>query len=386
MKNTIKNSLTIFIVILLFNLACKTADAEDMLTNHEQSFLSSARVMSLVAIKMLIQNTENNSTMLNTEINNRLDQIFDDVNDNIIDVIRIIIIDDSVGSGDNGNNNSIVNWANISYNNGKKNNNFKLKGVNFSYGIETLLDGHDTNNKIALGLVTSFRGNNVIINNDDISSKINISYISGTLYSRYNLTDMLFINGILSYYYGKYNESNGDNTNNINNYNSHQLSTNILAGANTKYIVAKIGLNHRILMVDPHKDIYKNDISKNTYNFLNATLGITLKNFIDINNLFNTKSIKFKPQLFIEIGMDIIEPKNRDINNLIHVTNNNNVILANPVDIIDSNGDNSNIFMQCGFNLNINIKNTFNVAVGYNHINRKGYVGNSVGVNVAYEF
>jgi hypothetical protein len=296
--------------------------------------------------RAIYRDAKNNFQMLSIKVNDRLNRIFDESN-----------------VEEQG-----TNWIDISFNNGKGNNllqSFEIENYNFKYGKDITFD------EIGIGAIVSFNESKITTD----YKKINVSYISGAIYSRYNFTDMFFINSTIYYSFNKNKESNNKVQQIRYDYNSNQISTNIATGIDTKYFVTKIGLNYIMLIVNSHKDNY-DTIPKNTYNSLDGVFGIVFRNFMnDINGITRWRSIKINPQLFMEIGTGIIRP---DI-----VANNKLNNTENDKSSIKKTNENS---IQYGLNLDINIKKTLDINLSYHKTSEKNYTDGRLGCELNFSF
>jgi hypothetical protein len=296
----------------------------------------------------IYRNAKNNFQILNIKINSRLNLIFDNANEQTID------------------------WLNASLGRGIGKNTKNTKNINISYGKDIAFD------KLAIGVAISY-------NESDLETdykKIDASCISGTIYSRYNFINMFFLSNILSYSFNKYKEISSFTS--INKllfemrYSSNQISTSVAVGMDTKYFLTKIGLDYTAIFTNPYKDIYKNTVSKNIYNSLDGTFGITFKNFIgDINNFVIWKSIIIKPQLFVEVGSGIIGP---DI-----IENSKLNIREGYIKPFSRKKIKEN-FVQYGLDFNVNIEKTLSFDLYYSKINRGGYTDEQLGGGLNFEF
>jgi hypothetical protein len=262
-----------------------------------------------------------------------------------------------------------MNWFDVSMSTGsQKGNNFrdsfKTQNSNFLYGRETIYDKKKIN-----GMVVSFNSGKI----ETDLKKIQTVYISGALYSRYNFTDTFFVNGIISYSFNNYEENstpiNYGTVKDIqfkSTYRANQVSGGFATGLDAEYIVTKIGLNYTMVNVDPYIDNYENSISKNDYNSMTGTFGVTLKNF---GNILKNHFITIKPQIFIEIGAGIIEPT-INVNGAL----NENSGYKISGDKIDES------FAHYGLNINMEFVRTFTVDIDFDQIIRNDYSNMQVGM------
>jgi hypothetical protein len=283
-------------------------------------------------------NTNTNTDLLlktfysnNKNINRNINRI---INSQLIINTTLLNQNNGISSGDNDNYNI---WYMVS-SDFERSDNLKRNNTTFTAGGNIIL-----NKSTILGLALSFEKDNLLLDNRNIKAN---NILTGA-YFRYNITNRIFINSILSYLYSNY-------SNNVK-YTSNQISTSTNLGIQYKYIVATTGLNIATLKINP-------DENKKRYTYSNITFGLIYKDFLNIST--KDKFIQIKPQIFSEVTFILKESQIND-KDIFKIKDNN--------------------YIQYGIKCNVDIREKIKIVLEFSQIREKVQT-NRFGVSVGCQF
>ena len=209
---------------------------------------------------------------------------------------------------------------------------------------------------------------------------IDIMSIGGGAYLRYSLNDIMFVSGIFSYNMNNYEEKTAKNLNythstdqkyNIkdlyfnSDYASNQFSTSLSFGLESKFFVPKLEISHVLLKVDGYIDNYDHNITAKTYNTINGSASLFLKNFMNLK----IGTLYIKPELFGKLNIGLIT-EDMEVSGKL---NGNKTYTVN-AGLLDDN------FIQYGANISFEVK-AVDFSLNYNAIQGKSFSSSEIGFN-----